>query len=171
MRLETRPFDPSDPRNQQHLPRIIELSHEEAMIPITDESIQGHRLARIMVDLDSLTERFAGYAAITQVYSPGVVELGALVTDEGYRGRGVASRLVREVRREAHEAWGGAQILTFTNEASKQVFAKLGGLVVESPDSLPAEVWKVCRDCTSYERCVVQLGQQCCGRVLDITEI
>ena len=142
MKLETRAFNLKKPKNRQHIPSIIELSHEEDMIPITEETIARHHLARVMVDRDGDIEKFAGYAAITHIYSKDVVELGALVTSENYRGLGVASTLVKEVKAAAHETWESAQILAFTNNASKTVFAKLGGLVVENPDIvLPAQLF------------------------------
>lgn len=156
----------------EHIEEVIRLSHGEAMVPITQSTIFKHHLAHLaLYEEPNQRTQFAGYAAVTHVYSPHVVEIGALMVNENFRGQGIAQELVRHVKKRAHTVWPDAQLLAFTNQVSRSLFTQLGGEQIADPSALPAAVWKICEACTSYERCVVQLGQQCCGRVFDLTAI
>lgn len=152
----------------EHIFRLGEWSVASGeMIPLDPRKIVHHRLGV----LGFLDGELAGYAAVTEVYSPSVVEVGGLVVNPDMRRRGVGSALIRRVINQAREWLAPDQVFAFANEKSKPLFEQLGGvLVTDVMNDLPDEVWKLCNVCPRYqEACAV--GKQCCDRVLDITGI
>ncbi len=147
---------------------IIALSAQESMVPITEDSLRRHHVGVVAVR-DS--GEFAGYTAVTHVYSQHTVELGGLLVPPELRGRGIAQSLVHSVVERAHQEMEVDMILAFSNQDSANIFRKLGGRVVPNPEILPSEVWKVCHSCRFFEEAVIKGGENCCGRVYDITDI
>lgn len=164
-------FDPTLDRNEELINRIVSLSTKESMIPVTKDTIQRHHLGHIALLRTNEDTIFAGYGAITHVYSSAAVEFGALLVDPAFRGHGIASRILAKVHEAATEAWPQAEIFAFSNPTSRSIFEKNGGLPITNPDAMPPEVWKVCEACVNYQECVVELGKRCCGRIFDITEV
>lgn len=153
---------------------IYELSQHNSMIPINEESIDSHNLRTLALGVDQQlgVTRFAGYAAITLVYSSEVIELGGLVIDPSFRGRGIAGKLTRNIIARAGEMWPNAEIIAFANEKSGRVFNRLGAHRIEDPENeLMPEVWKTCSLCTGFKEYVTEMGERCCRRVYDLSEI
>src|SRR5574343_587226 len=97
-----------------YVKEVMDVSRDESMIPITDSSIRDHHLPTMALTPVEGHIEFAGYAAITQVYSDRVVELGGLVVNSKFSGRGVAQRLVRRVIARALEELSPEMILAFS---------------------------------------------------------
>lgn len=165
-------FNPRAVEATEEVAQIIEISARESMVPITSDSIRFHHLSQVARVTDARgQEQFAGYGAITHIYSPDTLEIGGLLVPYAYRGMGIASALVRRLVTITHEVFEPSRILAFTNQASSSIFEKMGGEQIADPDMLPAEVYKVCHACVNYQEQVVRLGNRCCGRIFDITNI
>lgn len=148
--------------------RLADWSVESGeMIPLTYSRILRHRIGL----LGFLDGNLAGYAAVTEVYSPSVIEVGGLVVNPDMRRRGIGTAMITQIMAEAREWLGPDQVFAFANNKSKPLFEAMGGVLVEDVmNDLPDEVWKLCDRCPRFEEACA-IGKQCCDRVLDITNI
>jgi N-acetylglutamate synthase-like GNAT family acetyltransferase len=167
-------FMAEDAGNEEDVNKIIRLSSRESMVSISLDSIAKHafsKAAYIGGADSSMPEReLAGYGAITHLYSSSVLELGGLVVSEKFRKSGIASMLIKSIVADTKKTMDPELIIAFTNPTSSSIFARLGGSQIEDARSLPPEVWKVCHVCRFYDDAVAK-GDNCCGRVYDITDI
>ncbi len=171
--LEMVNFDPTNPELVPDIEQIVRWSTRESMVSISKNSIGGHQMGVAAYASGTRLDGnvLAGYGAITNIYSRNVVELGGLVTNPRIRGLGVGSHLVKRLVQRVREELTAEQILAFSNYSSATLFAKLGGIQIENAnESLPPEVWKLCHLCRFYDD-AQSIGDQCCGRVFDITNI
>ena len=138
------------------------------MIPLSVERMASHCLGAVGYVLGEV----ASYAAVTEVYSEDVIEVGGLVVNPALRKRQVGTRTIAHVMNRVTVDLGStpSMILAFANDKSKPLFEKLGGEVVEDVAGLPSEVWKQCHNCPRLEEAKA-VGKNCCDRVLDITSI
>lgn len=154
-------------------PRDIDLLAEWSvasgeMIPLSRERMNTHCLSTV----GYVAGQIASYAAVTEVYSGHVIEVGGLVVNPELRKRQVGTRTIAHVMNRIVVDLGSApsMILAFANDKSKPLFEKLGGEVVEDVAGLPSEVWKQCYNCPRLEEARA-MGKNCCDRVLNITSI
>lgn len=166
--IEIRDFLHNSPENEEAINQIVRWSTRESMVAIGALSIHTHSFAKAAYT--SNDNELVGYAAITHIYSPDVMELGGLMVSSAVRGRGVGSLLTKAVVEHAKEIMDPHQIIAFSNTDSAPIFKKLGGDQIEDAASLPDEVWKICHTCRFYEEALEE-NKACCGRVYDITNI
>jgi amino-acid N-acetyltransferase len=117
----------------------------------------GHLLPRTRDDLTRHAERFivitlegqvAGCAELAPL-SRAVAEVRSLVVDEAYRGRGLGSQLVEELKRAARRD-GFTTLCAFTHAPSH--FIRLGFSMVPHP-WLPEKIQTDCYNCPKFRTC------------------
>jgi len=118
---------------------------------------EGHLLPRTREDLTRHAERFlvvtidgsvAGCAELAPL-SRAVAEVRSLVVDATYRGRGLGSLLVEELKRAARRD-GFSTLCAFTHAPSH--FIRLGFSMVPHP-WLPEKIQTDCYNCPKFRTC------------------
>lgn len=118
---------------------------------------EGHLLPRTREDLARHAERFivitmngqvAGCAELAPL-SRAVAEVRSLVVDAAYRGRGLGSQLVEELKRAARRD-GFTTLCAFTHAPSH--FIRLGFSMVPHP-WLPEKIQTDCYNCPKFRTC------------------
>lgn len=118
---------------------------------------EGHLLPRTREDLTSHAERFivitlegrvAGCAELAPL-SRAVAEVRSLVVDATYRGRGLGTLLVEELKRAARRD-GFSTLCAFTHAPSH--FIRLGFSMVPHP-WLPEKIQTDCYNCPKFRTC------------------
>jgi amino-acid N-acetyltransferase len=100
------------------------------------------------VYVDDATGEIVGCVALSVIWAD-LTEVRSLAVDEGQRGRGVGTQLVRWCIDEARRL-GIRKLMSLTYE--RRFFEKLGFEVVQK-ESLPLKVWSDCVKCPKNDNC------------------
>ena len=100
------------------------------------------------VYVDDATGEIVGCAALSVIWAD-LTEVRSLAVDEGQRGKGVGTQLVRWCIDEARRL-GIRKLMSLTYE--QRFFEKLGFEVVQK-ESLPLKVWSDCVRCPKNVAC------------------
>lgn len=138
--------------------RPAETADAAEILRLIDASLEeGHLLPRTLDELKARASRFLVVAAGTRLVgcaelaplSRLVAEVRSLVVDGGYRGQGLGSSLVEDLKEWArHE--GFATLCAFTHQPSH--FLRLGFSIVPHP-WLPEKISTDCVGCPKFRRC------------------
>lgn len=150
------------PESWPSLEALAAYSLDEQMLPLTPAKLQTNTLA--VVAMHGVT--VAGYMAQTAYYEHAkTAEVGSLIVNPDYRGKGIGTELIRRVTSRVllSGAMGDQDIetiLAFCNPLSAPLFQKRGYQHV-SLTSIPRESLFACQDCPKH--CVVPVDE-CCDR-------
>jgi amino-acid N-acetyltransferase len=115
------------------------------LLPRTREDLTRHADRFIVITIDG---QVAGCAELAPL-SRAVAEVRSLVVDETYRGRGLGSQLVEELKRAARRD-GFSTLCAFTHAPSH--FIRLGFSMVPHP-WLPEKIQTDCYNCPKFRTC------------------
>jgi amino-acid N-acetyltransferase len=138
------------PSDGEEVFRLISAeSAEGRLLPRTADELRRH-LSRftVVVDGDEAGARLLGGAELAPLGN-GVAEVRSLVVREGWRGRGLASMLVRAIQARARRA-GVRRLSAFTHEPD--LFLRLGFQVVPH-EWVPEKIAADCEACPLFGRC------------------
>lgn len=135
---------------------LLEMAtSKEQMIPLTEETIEGHHIRVLAWNLG----RLAGYAAINAPYdfqdSAGehhdALELGGAVVLPDFRGKGLASTMLQkrvDILEQSDEIINGTRAVVFTNEKSRGYVQRGGFVPLAAGEALPKAAFELCDTCT-----------------------
>lgn len=131
----------------------------KTMLPKSPEEMVG-LFAQGLSVLVEWEGKVASHAAVTFAWPDGWKEVGAVVTDEAFRGKGLATIAVKAVMDLASRTYPNSRYFALCNSYSLPLFTKLGGIPMNGLD-LPIEVWGACSTCPNFLS-ARNAGKTCC---------
>ncbi len=137
---------PATVRDAPEIARIVN-SYAECgkMLPRPLAAIYQFLREFVVAELDG---QVVGCAALS-IFWGDLAEVRSLAVSNAYRGRGIGSRLVRHVLRDAR-ALGIPRVFALTYEVA--FFERLGFQRIQR-DELPRKIWRDCINCAKFAEC------------------
>jgi N-acetylglutamate synthase-like GNAT family acetyltransferase len=101
------------------------------------------------------------HAAITFFWPNLWTELGAVVVNPEYRGKGWGSIVVWALLGMAEIKFPDYRLFALCNKHSLNLFLRNGGKIITDSDLLPKEVWGECGNCPNFQKAKSE-GKLCC---------
>ena len=139
------------PATINDVPAIADVinSHAERGLMLFKSYAQLYENVRdFAVYEDPLSGKVLGCVALAIIWAD-LAEVRSLAVEEGHRGRGIGSELIRWTLDEARRLQI-RKLMTLTYQ--KRFFEKLGFDVVEK-ETLPLKVWRDCVHCSKQANC------------------
>lgn len=140
--------------------------YKDVMWPRTEEKIQkcfdkGHSVLLV----DEVNGDLLAHGAIKWVSTKNqILEIGTLVVNPDFKGKGLGLKVLSLVTDLAKEKYPDYQIFAFCNPQSLGLTKKLGWIEAKKED-LPSEVWDGCATCPNKQK-ALDAGKLCCDTVV-----
>ena len=136
--------------NLTHIPQMQRLIakdvQEGILLPRSDDEIATNIRSYILA-MDN--KRIVGYVAL-HIHSTTLAEVRSLIVDEGYRGQGIGTTLVKKALDEGRVlAVKKVLALTYT----KEFFQKLGFKEIDKSEIPEHKIWQDCIKCKHFPVC------------------
>lgn len=157
-------YDASNVRHREFADQLeaIRTRDKPAMLPLGAEAMGRHTLGVLVSDGDIAV----GYNGIIHDYGDGTAEMGGLLINPDYRGRGLTKHIKAELFAAIRQLNYIKRIVTFANEESLPINLKLGFRPADTSE-VPSSSYDLCVDCPRF--CAAKAsGKLCCDTILTL---